>query len=243
MRISIASFLALSVCALGSRPAAADTAQFVLLTDPSGLRVQADFQLVDATHLSVAIRNVSIGVPAGFTNEDQILTSLSWDFGVLGFDPSDPAITSATVTVGATSQTLNFSGGDLGPGADVGAEFGYANNGIGGVLPNVISTLGGGVTKIASGNLDGPLLLGGPQAGMVANPPVVPLAGVGAIQNEIVAVFTLNQELNNLQVLNDHQVRAEFGDGRAFITAPEPATLAGWAALALIVRRSRNIRL
>ena len=46
--------------------------------------------------LKIELFNTSTGVPAGFSNADQLLTSISFDFGSPGYN-SDPKITSGTV--------------------------------------------------------------------------------------------------------------------------------------------------
>ncbi|MHC4610775.1 MAG: hypothetical protein ACYS7M_10565, partial [Planctomycetota bacterium] len=58
----------------------------------------------------------------------------------------------------------------------------------------------------------------------------VPLGGLGAIQDEIIATLTLDSALANLDFLDENLVRVEFGSNAAFITIPAP----GAALLAMI---------
>ena len=210
----------------------------VPLTDPSGLAAEAEFDLLNPTTLQVRLRNTSTGVPGGFDSADQLLTSVSWDFGAPGQNPGDPTITGGTVLIGPASQSVNFDTGSYGPGADVSGEYGYGNAGTTGLFPNFISANTAGATQFPGANLDGPAGLDGPQAGLVADPILVPLGGLGAIQDEIIATLTLSQAVANLDFLSNGVI-VEFGSDAAFI--PEPGALSALAAgLALVVRRRRS---
>ena len=126
-------------------------------------------------------------------------------------------------------------------GADVSGECGYSNLDGTGMLQNFFSANGAQTTPFGGPNLDGPPNLNGPQAGMVADPVLVPLGGVGAIQNEVIATLTIDQNLGDLNFLFENSVRVEFGSGAAFITIPEPGTLAGLAiGLSVLTRRARR---
>jgi hypothetical protein len=209
------------------------------LTDPSGLAGEVEFTLLDPTTLEVRVRNISTGVPFGFDSADQLLTGVSWDFGAPGIDGSDPMITGGTVVTGASSASLNFSVLDVGPNADVSGEYGYGNMDGSGALINFVSGNTASATPFGGPNLDANPNIDGPQAGLVANPILVPLGGLGAIQDEIVATLTIDQELANLDFLLENLVRIEFGSDAAFLTTPEPASLMLVAAGCLSVRRRR----
>ncbi len=209
-------------------------------SDPSGLAAEATFTLVNPTTLEVRLRNTSTGVPMGFSNSDQLLTGLSWDFGLPGINAGDPEITGGTIVTGPNSSSINFSITNVGPNTSVGGEWGYGNMNGSGALVNMISGNQSGVTPFGGPNLDGPVVLDGPQAGLVANPILVPLGGLGAIQDEIIATLTISQALNNLDFLLANGIRVEFGSDAHFITIPEPATL-GLIAMGgvLMLRRRR----
>jgi hypothetical protein len=93
-----------------------------------------------------------------------------------------------------------------------------------GALFNFVSSNGAAATPFGGPNLDGPQSQDGPQAGLVANPPAIPLDGLGAVQNEVIATLTLSAPLPNLDFLAANGVRVEFGSDAGFITVPEPAT-------------------
>ncbi len=225
--------LGLGVCAC----AAASASELFVLTDPSGLSAEAEFTLINPTTLEVRLRNTSTDVPDGFDSSDQILTGVSWDFGQVGIHASDPEITGGSVLIGAASQSLNFSTGSYGAGHDVSGEYGFGNANGSGALINFVSGNTAGATPFGGPNLDGPANIDGPQGGLVANPALVALGGLGAIQDEIVATLTLDQALSDLQFLYDNFVRVEFGSDAAFITTPEPGTLALLVLGGLALRR------
>ncbi len=228
--------LALCLCLGLSLPA---SAAIIHYTSASGLSAEVEFTLLDATTLEVRARNTSTGVPSGFSNADQILTGVSWDFGQPGVNAADPKIISGIVIIGPQCQTLNFSTGSSGPGYDVSGESGYGNNDGSGALPNFVSSNSAQSTPFGGVNLDSTVNLDGPQGGLVANPVLVPLGGLGAICDEYVATLTIDQPLSDLSFLAN-SVTVEFGSDAAFLTVvPEPATLALLALGALTIRRRR----
>ena len=206
------------------------------LTGPDGLSASADFTLNNSTELQITLINNSTGVPAGFDSSDQLLTGISWDFGmaavgatgtvVIGLDPND--------------RSINFSLIDpqLGPGADVSGEWGYGNTGGTGMLTNIVSTNAAKATRFSDTNLDGPLSLDGPQAGICTDPPQVSLGGLGAVTDSVVITLTLDTSLANLNFL-ENGVVAEFGSDAAFVPEPTTICLLGFGSLSLILRRRK----
>lgn len=236
-RFCRASFPAIAAAAVLAHPASAD---LILFSDPSGLSAQAEFTLVNPTTLQIRLRNTSTGAPAGFEASDQILTTLSWDFGPAG--PAGPAIIGGSVVIGPTSSSINFDTGFYGPGFDVSGEWGFANNGGTGAIMNFISATAAQTTAFGGVNLDGPVGLDGPQGGLVASPAVLPLGGQGAISNEIIATLLLGAPVANLNFLYENLVRVEFGSDAFFITVPAPAALPVLAAATLLGCRRRRGR-
>lgn len=211
-------------------------------SDPSGLAAEAEFTILNPTTLQIRLRNTSTGVPLGFDSADQLLTGLSWDFGHPGFN-GDIMITGGTVLTGPTSSSLNFDITNVGPNADVGGEWGYGNMDGTGALTNFISGNEAQSTVFGGPNRDGPVGIDGPQAGLVASPVLVPLGGLGAIQDEIVATLTLSGELTKAALLHDLQsngVRVEFGSDAAFIEVPAPAAAGMLGIAGLIATRRRR---
>ena len=208
---------------------------------PDGLAAEAEFS-VSGTTLTVRLKNTSTGVPGGFSNSDQLLTGLSWDFGVPGFN-GDITITGGTVFTGPTSSSLNFDILNVGPNSDVSGEWGFGNMDGTGALTNFITANNALATPFGGANLDAAVNIDGPQGGLVANPAVVPLGGLGAIQDEIIATLTLSEAMTEQQLINDLKsnfVRVEFGSDAAFITTPAPGALALLAIAGLLVNGRRR---
>lgn len=211
-------------------------AALVTLSDPSGLSAEAEFTLLGPTTLEVRLRNTSTGVPMGFSNSDQLLTSVAFDLG-------GPSILGGAVLTGPTSSSVNFDVASVGPNANVSGEYGFGNGGTTGLFDNYISANTAGTDPFGGVNLDGPVSLDGPQAGLVADPILVPIGGLGAIQYEIVATLSLSDPLADLGFLAN-RVTVEFGSDAAFITSPEPSApaLVGIAAAVLGWSVSRGKR-
>ena len=81
--------------------------------DIGGLSARAIFTLDTATPtiMQIVLFNTSTGAPAGFSNVDQLLTGISFDFGHPGYngDPliyDDPAI--QEVVIGPGGRAINF---------------------------------------------------------------------------------------------------------------------------------------
>lgn len=230
-------FCVFTALLLAVEPAVAG--QLLLFSDPSGLSAEVEFTLLNPTTLEVRVRNTSTGVPAGFDNADQILTGVSWDFGVLGQDPGDPMITGGSVITGPTSASVNFDVTNVGSNADVSGEYGYSNTDGSGGLTNVLTSNSAQATPFGGANLDGPVNLNGPQGGLVAATAIIPLAGLGAISDEYIATLTIDQPLAGLGFLDDNLVQIEFGSDAAFLLVPEPASLVLLMAGGLAVWRRR----
>ncbi len=213
-------------------------AQLFLFSTVDGLSGEVEFTLINATTVQIRLRNTSTGVPGGFDSADQLLTGLSWDAGALGNNVGDPMITGGNVLIGPTSLSIDFDTGAYGPGADVSGEYGYGNNNTTGLMYNLITTTVAGSTMFPGLNLDGPAGLDGPQAGLVANPELVPNGGLGKIQDEIIITIFLDIAIVNLSELTGNDLRVEFGSDAAFVNFPAPGTLV-LLGLAGCVRRRR----
>ena len=234
----------------------------VTFSDPSGLAAEAEFSLLNATTLRIRLRNTSTGVPGGFGNSDQILTGLAWDFGDPGSN-GDITITGGTVFTGPKSRSLNFNIQNVGPNEDVSGEWGYGNMDGTGLLTNFISATTAHATRFGGLNLDGPVNIDGPQGGLVADPLLIPLGGLaaiqdevipilsfsggglGAIQDEVIATLSLSGALMESELLADliaNGVRVEFGSDAAFIdgVVPAPGTIALLAIAGLLGRPRRR---
>jgi len=191
--------------------------QSVSFSDPSGLSAEAEFTLLDmGSTLEIRVRNTSTGGPMGFEESDQLLTGISFDLGAAGANASDPQITGGSVKTGLASMSINFDVMDVGPDEDVSGEYGYGNGGATGMLPNLVTGNQANATPFGGLNLDGPDGLNGPQGGLVANPPLVGLVGLGAIQDEIVATLQLDAALADLGFLANGAI-VEYGSDAAFV--------------------------
>ncbi len=215
----------------------------VSFSDLSGLAAEAEFTVLNPTTLQVRLRNTSAAVPSGFSNSDQILTGLSWDFAAAGGDGI--TIIAGTVFTGPGSQTVNFDITNVGSSADVSGEWGYGNGGGSGALTNFFSTNTAQATPFGGANLDGPVNLSGPQGGLVSNPLIIALGGLGAIQDEVIATLTLSGPLSEAQLLADllaNGARVEFGSDAAFLpaTIPAPGVLPALCAAGALARRRRR---
>jgi hypothetical protein len=225
---------ALTLAAVGGAICLASNANaggLFTFSDGSGLSAEAEWTMIGPSTLQIRLKNTSTGGPGGMSNSDQILTGLSWDFGHPGFN-GDVMILSGSVVIGPNSQSLNFDTGSYGPGYDVSGEWGFGNMDGTGALTNFISSSQAQATPFGGPNLDGPVNIDGPQAGLVAATPVVPLGGIGAIADEIVATIQLDGPYTQQQLLTDllrNGVRVEFGSDYRFIPGefvPAPGALA-----------------
>lgn len=222
----------------------ATASEVFMFSDPSGLGAEAEFTLLDeGMTLEIRFRNTSTGLPEGFESADQILTGLSWDFGAPGSN-DEVEITGGLVMTGPDSMSINFDIIDVGPDTIVSGEWGFGNGGGSGALTNFISANGAQATPFGGDNLDGPENLDGPQGGLIGDPILLDLGGLGAIQDEVIATLTLSEALADLGFLADNPVRVEFGSDAFFITIPEPASLgllmAGSLTLLATGRRRRS---
>lgn len=210
------------------------SADLVIFSDSSGLSATADFSLIDSDELKIVLTNTSTGMPAGFDNSDQLLTGISFDLGGL-------EIIGGNVIIGpdAADMSINFDAGQFGQGDDVSSEWGYGNNvTTTGMLVNMVSVNTSQMTAFSPGpNLDGPENLGGPQGGLLANPGIVDLGGLGAIQNSVVITLSLNSDLSGLGFL-ENGVIVEYGSDAAFIPEPTTVALLVLGSISLIRRKS-----
>jgi hypothetical protein len=228
MRVATIRFLGAALGAFLASAGSVHAGTIFLFSDPSGLSAEAEFT-ASGTTLTIRLKNTSTGAPGLFSNSDQILTGISWDFGQVGFN-GDPTITGGSVAIGSSSASLNFDNigapPQLGPGADVSGEYGYGNMDGTGALTNFVSANTAAATPFGGANLDGPASIDGPQGGLVASPEVIGLGGLGAIQDEIDITLTLSEAVLQQDILGElGQVRVEFGSDAAFITVPEPGSL------------------
>jgi len=210
----------------------------------NGLSARAIFTFDTAypTELKIELFNTSTGVPGGFGNEDQILTSISFDFGVPGYN-GDPNITTGTVVIGPGGRSINFDNVNpqLGEGNDVSGEWGYGNMDGTGLLANFVTANKAQATRFPGDNLDGPVNIDGPQGGIVTDPPLIALNGSGAVADSVIIMLTIDTDLTNLDFLDDNGVFAEFGSDAAYLI-PEPATilLLGIGGVLLCRRRHKT---
>ncbi|MCG3180994.1 MAG: hypothetical protein BIFFINMI_03361 [Phycisphaerae bacterium] len=197
--------------------------------DGSGFSAQATFTQTGAREMQLTLMNTStawpVTVPIDASN--QILTSVSFDMG------NWAKITGGTAVLGDGAHTVNFDNvsSQLGEGGDVSSEWGYTNGVYAPLSYNVVTAMRSHSTPFASGNLDGPDNLDGPQGGLVADPLRASLGGLGGIQGPL--VFTLYFD-RDISMENMHVGKVEFGSDAHFIgnatphtnEVPEPATLA-----------------
>lgn len=207
-------------------------------TGPNSLSANADFTF-SGTTLNILLTNTSTGVPLGFSNSDQLLTSIAFDL------PGLMTITGGSVVVGTGSTTINFDTGTYEAGSDISGEWGYGNLGTTGFgsLVNFVSANQSGTTAFPGANLDGPAPLNGPQGGLTNG--IVALGGLGAVQNSVYISLNLSGSLIDLSFLSNGAV-IEFGSDAAFVhRVPEPGILIllgiGIVAVGIASRRMRKI--
>ncbi|MCB9838329.1 MAG: hypothetical protein H6813_03240 [Phycisphaeraceae bacterium] len=227
--------MAAAVAAAGLAMAAPASATIISFMDSSGLSAEAEFTLLNPNQIQIRLKNTSTGVPMGFDSADQLLTGLTWDtFGVAG-----QTITGGTAITGPDSSSIGFNHANVGPGGDVGGEWGYGMGPISGLSNFFITGNMSGQTLFGGANLDGPANGDGPQAGLVADPALVALGGTGAIQDEIIVTINLSLPQPNLDFLSVADVYVEYGSDAAFVHVPTPGSLAlfGVAGVAAVRRR------
>jgi hypothetical protein len=204
---------------------AANAGLILIFDDGSGLSAEAEFTLLGVGDvLEVRLKNSSTSIPNGFDPSDQLLTGISWDFGHVGFN-GDVMITGGTVATGSNSSSINFSVANVGPNSDVSGEYGYGNMDGTGALPNFVSGNAAQATPFGGANLDGPAIIDGPQAGLLSSLASIPLGGLGAIQDEIIATLSLSEALISESEIFGllGEARVEFGSDAHFIQIPIPA--------------------
>ena len=215
--------------------------------DIGGISARAIFTLDTATPtvMQIELFNTSTGAPAGFSNVDQLLTGISFDFGHPGYngDPmiyDDPSIDE--VVIGPGGRSINFDNvpSQLGAGDNVSGEWGFGNQDGTGMLTNFIAANRSQATAFTGDNLDGPSNIDGPQGGICTDPALIDLSGTGAIVGSVVIIVPLDAPLSNLDFLYENGVMAEFGSDAAFVVVPEPATLSLLALGGLAVLKRRR---
>jgi hypothetical protein len=224
-----------AIVVAGLALSASANAMLISFSDPSGLAAEAEFTLLNPNQIEIRLQNTSTGVPMGFAGADHLLTGLSWNsFGVAG-----QTITGGAAETGPTSSSIGFSIANVGPGENIGGEWGHGAGPISGLLNHFISGNSSGLTLFGGANLDGPVNPNGPQAGLVATPALVPLGGNGAIQDEIIVTINLSLAQPNLDFLDNTELLVEFGSSAAFLRVPTPGSLAifGIAGICAIRRK------
>ena len=212
----------------------------------NGLSAQAVFTLntASAAELLIELTNTSTGLPAGFSNADQLLTSIAFDFGHPGYN-GDAMITTGTVVIGPNGYSIDFEyvNPQLDEYDDVGGEWGYGNEDGTGLLTNFVSANKAQATRLPGANLDGPPNgnIDGPQGGIVTGRPEVDLdlGGLGAVADSVIITLTLDRPLADLNFLDANGVMAEFGSDAAFLT-PEPTTMAILLLAASVLLKRRR---
>jgi hypothetical protein len=245
--------LALSAFGLALAGTAPASAVLFTFSHESGLSAEAEFTLVDSTHLEIRMRNTSTGTPGGASAVDQLLTGVSFDIGFAQGHFADQTLTNGNVAIGANSQSINFDSGTYGEGFDVSAEFGFSNNGdssIGNHLQNLVAAteFGGNFLPFNGENLNGPLEIISAGAGLLSDAEPIPIGGLAAIQSEVVVSLTLSFGVSGLADIVGNGVRASFGDPAVgdvlyldgIESLPAPAAISLLAVAGCIATRRRR---
>lgn len=200
------------LCSLSAGAAAQRTIGF---SDGAGLSAEIHVALKNGgSRLVVTVRNHSEAEPIGQWSADRCLTGFSFDFGAPGLDPSDPQIVGGSARTGPASRSVNFDLVSVGSLADVSGEYGFANDGGGALMPNLVSTLSLRATPFGGPNLDGPVELDGPAAGLLPLGLVaVPVGSEGVLQGTLVVELDLDRPLSSLSFLDANPSMVEFGSG------------------------------
>lgn len=209
--------IALSAFGLALAGTAPASAILYTFNHESGLAAEAEFTLVDSTHLEIRMRNTSTGVPGDASAVDQLLTGISFDIGFAQGHFADQTLTTGGVAIGANSQSVNFDSGTYGEGFDVSAEFGFSNNGdssMGSHLQNLVAAteFGGNFLPFNGENLNGPLEITSAGAGLLSSAEPIPIGGLTAIQSEVIVSLTLSFSVGSIDDIVGNGVRASFGD-------------------------------
>lgn len=191
-----------------------------------GLSAYATVSQADSDTLRIVVENTSTAWPSWMPadSSNQILTSISFEL------PAGLEIVGGSAILGDGAVTIDFDdvGSQLSAGDDVSGEWGFGNDG-GKVnlARNFITAMTNHSTAFGGANLDGPSNLNGPQGGLVANPLLFSLGGLGAIRGPVVFELHINGQFDLLQVTRGN---IEFGSDAAFVgpgtveQVPEPTT-------------------